>query len=393
MSNYNILFVMRIFKNLLYNFIESFFVLYFLELSYNNIVFLGIYKLLYITFLFVFILLFRNVSKSKNRIIIFRIGIVLELIYLLILIFLREKVVDYVFLCGIFYGISEGFYFSVYDIFESNGVENKNRNKFTGQYIFLKSIISIIFPFIFGNLITYYGFISALFLVFLLVFIMLILSFKYKDFILNKSVKFNFKKYFSNISFIEKRVFVLYVFNGITYSMGAFSMIITLFIINVFNSNFSLGVFSSVFSGISCLLGIIFSKINKKINCSKSILILSLLNVITFLVMVYKCTFKTIVLYYLIQSVFKTVIGFINDTSISNISNLENIKLNKEEYFFGCELALFIGRVISYVLFILMYMYINYMVIFLIIFAIFIFILSIYSIKLQKHIKNIDFNM
>ena len=186
MSNYNILFVMRIFKNLLYNFIESFFVLYFLELSYNNIVFLGIYKLLYITFLFVFILLFRNVSKSKNRIIIFRIGIVLELIYLLILIFLREKVVDYVFLCGIFYGISEGFYFSVYDIFESNGVENKNRNKFTGQYIFLKSIISIIFPFIFGNLITYYGFISALFLVFLLVFIMLILSFKYKDFILNK---------------------------------------------------------------------------------------------------------------------------------------------------------------------------------------------------------------
>ena len=46
MNNYQILFSLRVLKNILNNFIDVFFVLYFLTVSNSNILSLGIYKLI-----------------------------------------------------------------------------------------------------------------------------------------------------------------------------------------------------------------------------------------------------------------------------------------------------------------------------------------------------------
>lgn len=50
MNNYKILFSFRILKSILTTFVDSFLVLYFLELSTGNILPLGIYKLVAVTF-------------------------------------------------------------------------------------------------------------------------------------------------------------------------------------------------------------------------------------------------------------------------------------------------------------------------------------------------------
>ncbi len=68
MNNYKVLFCLRILKSILTTFVDSFLVLYFLELSDSNILPLGIYKLVAMTFVFGTIFCVRNIAKSKHRV-------------------------------------------------------------------------------------------------------------------------------------------------------------------------------------------------------------------------------------------------------------------------------------------------------------------------------------
>ncbi|MCI8833481.1 MAG: MFS transporter, partial [Clostridia bacterium] len=162
MNNYKVLFSLRTLKNILTNFVDSFLVLYFLDISDRNIIPLGIYKLVAIIAIYSVIFVTRNFSKSKNRANLMRIGIVLDFVYFLTIILLRDKIVDYIYLVGLLYGLEEGFYYSVYNILESDGITNEERAKFAGTCTAIESILSIIFPLIFGSLIYATGFLKSL---------------------------------------------------------------------------------------------------------------------------------------------------------------------------------------------------------------------------------------
>lgn len=79
MSNYKVLFALRILKSILTTFVDSFLVLYFLDLSDSNILPLGVYKLVSVTVIFFTIFSLRNLAKSKYRVNLLRIGIGLDL--------------------------------------------------------------------------------------------------------------------------------------------------------------------------------------------------------------------------------------------------------------------------------------------------------------------------
>lgn len=394
MNNFNVLFILKILKNILWNFSDSFFILYFLGISYNNILSLGIYKLISITVLYITIFLFRNISKSKYRIHLLRIGIFFEFVYFFLIFMLKEKLIDNIILLGIIYGIAEGLYFSVYDVIESYGVNNTSRNKFSGYYIVIKSIISILFPLIFGGLISIEGFSKCIFLVLIIVVLMIIMSFIFKDIYFYEDKKVNLNKYVELINDNNipiNRIYKIYIFYGFTYSLGAFSNIVTLYIIKIFNDSFSLGIFTSIFSIISCIIGLLFSKLISKHNNIKYISISMSFTIITLVLMVFSCNFVTVVIFNFFQTISKTLLSLINDNTVANISNYKLVKQKyKIEYFLGCETALFIGRVISYCIFITMSFFYDYMIIFIMVFIIFLIILTFESIKLQKDYNGID---
>ncbi len=71
--------------------------------------------------------------------------------------------------------------------------------------------------------------------------------------------------------------------------------------------------------------------------------------------MLLNCNFVTVVLYNLFQTISKLLSDLIRERNVFNFSNIETIKREyKVEYFLTLETALFIGRVISNTLFILM---------------------------------------
>lgn len=101
MSNYKVMFSLRVIKNVLTAFLDSFLVLYFLEVSDNNILPIGIYKLIAIFAIYIVMYGAKNFCKTKNRIYLIRIGILLNFIYFLTILILREKIVNYTYLIRI----------------------------------------------------------------------------------------------------------------------------------------------------------------------------------------------------------------------------------------------------------------------------------------------------
>ena len=385
MNNYKILFSLRVLKNIITNFVDIFLVLYFLDISDSNIIPLGIYKLVAILAIYIVMFFTRNFSKSKNRVNLMRIGILLDFIYFLTIILLRDKVVNYIYLVGLLYGLEEGFYYSVYNIIESDGITNEERAKFTGTYTSVEAILSIIFPIIFGSIIYANGFAKGLAVVFILVLLRIILSFVYEDKNIPKSNKTNMRKYFK-LTKDDKRFKQMYkveFLNGIVYSEAAFSYIVTIYIIKVFSNSFSLGIFTSIFNIITFAIGIIFAKHLKKEHYASAIKIFMILTILSLFLMIFKCNSVTIILFNLFQTISKKLKDLITGNNQANLSNYSKIaKEYKTEYWLTNETSLVIGRIISSSVFILLaYVNITAMII---LYALFLIIFAINTIKLQE---------
>ena len=232
MENKEVIMYLKLLKNILSIFIDSFLVLYFLTVSENNILPLGIYKLIGVTTLFITLFLFRNISKSKNRKNLLITGIMFDLIYFLFIFTLKESIIKYSYILGIIYGLEEGLYYSVFNSYESDGITNKERLKFYGNYETYKSLVKIIFPIIFGVLITKTGFIESITLVMIIVILRIVLSFLYKDNNVPEG-KTNLKKFLDLIKDKKdiKYIFKIDFYNGFIFSSGAFTYIVTIYII------------------------------------------------------------------------------------------------------------------------------------------------------------------
>lgn len=382
--NYKVLFSLRLLKSILTNFVDVFLVLYFINVSNNNILPLGIYKLVAMATVWLILFLSRNYCKSNNRIWLMRIGIVMYFIYFLAIILLKEQVVNYIYLIGLLYGLEEGFYYSVYNTIESDGIENKDRERYLGIYNACKNILSIIFPLFFGSLIQKSGFISTIIFVLVIVTLEIILSIILKDNNIPKESKTNFKK-FKNVmkEYPQlKSIIKANICSGLTYSEGALSYVITIYIIKVFSESVSLGIFTSIFSIISIIIGFLFVKVIKPkyyINLLSATLPIT---IILLCIMLLNCNFVTVVLYNLFQTISKLLSDLIKERNIFNFSNIESIKKEyKVEYFLTLETALFVGRVVSNSLFILMaFLNANFIMF---IFIIFVILQAISIIKLQ----------
>lgn len=357
LNNYKILFSLRILKSILNNFVDVFLVLYFLKVSNSNILPLGIYKLVSVIVIYLIIFLTKNKCKSEGRIKFLRIGMILYFVYFLSIIILKEKIVDYIYLIGLLYGLEEGFYYSVYNMIETDGVENKDRTKYIGIYTLVKNLISVLFPLLFGSLIQKSGFINTTIWVLFIVVIEIVLSNIFKDTNIPTTDKTDFKSFDKIVK--KSKEFQSIIFSkigeGLTYSEGALSYVITIYIIKVFSESISLGIFTSIFSIISALIGVLFVKAIKPRQYNFLMISTSVMTILLLCWMILDCNFITIVLYNFFQTISKELTDLIIEKNIADYANINILKKEyKVEYFLSIETSLFIGRVISNGLFLLM---------------------------------------
>ena len=98
-------------------FLNTFMVAYFLTLTNYNYKIISLYSLVSYAFLSITFFVAGKVVKNISQINIFRLGIILDSLYVLILALLKEQIVEYYLYLGIFYGISRGlFWLSVHTL-------------------------------------------------------------------------------------------------------------------------------------------------------------------------------------------------------------------------------------------------------------------------------------
>lgn len=284
-----------------------------------------------------------------------RVGIFLDLAYFCTIILLKTRLVDYIYIVGALYGLEEGIYYSVYNMIESDEITNEERAKFTGTYTAVQAVLSIAFPLVFGSLIYANGFIKSLALVVAIVLIRIFFSLYLKPKGIPKEKKTNIKKYLQRTETIPlfKQLYITEFFYGVIFTEGAFAYIVTIYIVRVFSNSFSLGIFTSLFSLVTCVIGMLFAKCMKKEHYGPAIRISMVLTVICLMVMMMNCRAETIVLFNLFYTVSKTLGTLINENIQADLSNFENIRKEyKVEYWLANETCFFAARLISNGLFI-----------------------------------------
>lgn len=357
MSNYKILFCLRALKSIVDSFVDTFLVLYFLDVSSENIIPLGIYQLILVLTVYLTIYCCRNLAKSKHRIMLLRVGIVLDLVYFLSIILLKDRIVDYAYLVGALRGLEEGFYYSVYNTIESDGVSNKERTRYIGNYSLVKSTLSVIFPIVFGGMIYATGFVESTTVVLVVVALRMVLSFVFKDKNIPRVKKSNMGKV-RQITRGDKRFMYLCIsrfFDGLTSSASMFPNIVTIYFITVFSNSISLGIFTAAASVVNGAMGVLFAKFLKKKHYNGMMGISSALTVVALVMMVLDCNVVTIIAFRFLRAISKNAVHLVNEANVCNLCNDPKIKReHKMEYWILVERSLVYGRIVSCILFIMM---------------------------------------
>ena len=338
-------------KQIMSLFLGPFLTAYFIKKSTESIMDISIYYILSYILLAVLSFGVTRIIKRKFRIGMFRIGVILSFLYIVTIVFLKEKILDYLWLVAILSGISSSTYWLPYNLFSANKIDNERRNDYTVKAKLISSIIGIVCPILLGAYITITNYELTAIIVLFISFIQIILSFnlsKDEDKSLSKyDAKKVSKKLVKNKQ-IRKMLLVEF-FIGMNVSDGALQILMTILIFNSFKTNLNLGIITSLTTILSMLVVKSYGKVYKNKSDNKIIIISSILPVISvFLLLICKNSI-TIIAYNILYVIFTSLLSLIREVRLFNISNSDLVTKDDQCEFFAIrEAVLNYGRIISY---------------------------------------------
>lgn len=250
---------------------ETFLVAYFLQISNENIIQVSIFYIILYTLLGIGSILLGNIIKSKpqKRVVIYRFGIIVKSIYILLIVLFKEEISQYFIAFAIFYGIAEALYWSTHDVMNTEIVENENRKKYMTTKRMLSKIINIVIPIILGTSIELKSFINISIYIFVLTLIQIVISLyidtnKFKR--EGKIEKYSLKKYMNNLLAEQKekvnKIYKLAFLYGIM--MDTIRVLVVIITIMTFKTSLNLGILTTVFSIFSMISLYLFNKLYER---------------------------------------------------------------------------------------------------------------------------------
>lgn len=335
-------------------FSDVFLAAYFYKITEQNILYLSIYNIVGWIVAIIGALIVSNYIKKKDKVKLYRFGAIVKALYIFMIIVLGERIIDYVYLIGIMYGISTATTGFPYNMIESECISPQERTKYIGLASFFTEIISFIVPILLGAYITLKSYQTAAIIILVFSIIKIINSLNIK----NKNIQasnIKFKEYISILKNdgILKKLYAIEFLKGIN-RYGVMSLVVSLLIIYNTKNEFELGWISSLLALLTILTMYLFSKFNKK-NYKKYILNISLIILlISFTFIMLDINMTSIILYNISYYIFMNIILKITEINLFNYSNKNKYKdeLNTE-YFMFRELFLNAGRILGYLLLLL----------------------------------------
>lgn len=353
-KNTNLLLVINTIRKIIDIFLGPFLTAYLFKVAVENIKIISMYNILSYIAISVVALIIGRILKNKYQMQIFRIGMISKFIQLAILIILGDNVVNYIWILAIVAGFSMETWSFPLNLFSSKLVSNDEKKDFIVYKTILNNLVKVLIPFLLGSIISIKSFETTTIIIFILSFIQILLSFKMKFKIQNnkESKKLDIIKEVNHIKNNIKlqRFYMMKFFKGMAYE-GALDTAVTLLIIMSFNSDFSLGVITSIISLLAMLSSYVYKKIKNPEKMRLLIIVSYVIILISSIVLVFITNRYTIVGYNLIFAFFLQFIMVSEEVQTLKFTNSDVINdQNRVETYVLLEMFLNIGRIISYIL-------------------------------------------
>ena len=352
----NIIIIMDAIKKIMTIFLGPFLTAYFISTSTNSILNIAIYYIFTYATMALSTLVVAALAEKRNRIKIFRIGIILNFIYILIIVLLKEKIINYLPIISILYGISASCYYFPYNLFIINKVKNTERTNYMVKLFITISVVGILFPIIFGSIITITNYILTAVIVLFISLIQIILSFFITDNHNGDLEEYNLKKTWLELKKNKQVINCLAgeFFIGMNICNGALETVMVILILNSFKTNINLGIITSIATLLSILVVKIYGLIYNKRDDKKVIIISSIIPVISLIIFLILKTDTTVIIYKFSYVIFAEILSLVRKIKIFNLSNSKIVnKSNQCEFNAIREVTLNVGRVTGYTLLLL----------------------------------------
>ena len=372
-------------NNVLYMFVNTFMVAYFITLTNYDYKQISIYYVLSFIAILLTFLTFGRIIKNKNQVWVFRSGIIAYCLYILILAFLKEKIVTYFAPLGFFYGIVQGLIWVAAHTLVNEHTQN-NTNKFISFKSIISKILKIFFPIVFGVSIELTSFSYVAKIVILLSITQFIFSLFIEDKAKTYDKKYNLKEYINLVKNNDKfkTVYKLCICDGIVnYLLETLIVILT---VMTFKTTISLGVITTI-TAICSILSVYIFQYKLKSNW-KILKICNIMMISSVLLLLINISKPTIIIYNICTAIFLVILSNTGDTKRYEIVSENEIVVKNYivEHQVVCEAILNITRIIAYILLFVISLF-NNIVLFKILLLLVTIVILIYSkllIKLKK---------
>ena len=352
----NIIIAINAMKKVMILFLGPFLTAYFIKKSQESITDLSIYYIFSYTLLGLGSFVVASIIKNKFRVGMFRIGVIINFIYIMTIIILKEKIIEYLGLISILYGISSSAYWFSYNLFVINKIDNERRTEYTVKSKIIASIIGVLCPIILGSIITVTNYELTGIIILVISIIQIILSFMLSPDNETNLSKFNAKQTLNKLKSNKqiRRTSIVEFFIGMNVSDGAIEILMTILILNSFKTDMNLGIITSITTVLSMICVHLYGKIYKKRDDKGLIIVSSILPVIAVFILLIWRNNITIIIYNICYVIFTSLLTLTREIRLFNISDSHIVDKNNQCEFFSLrEGILNIGRVMGYTMLLL----------------------------------------
>ncbi len=252
-------------NNIVTIFVTTFLISYIYSISENYVLNIGLFYVFNYIAMGIGYFSISTLIDKTNRVCFYRLAIVVRALFILSVIFVGESLAKLVALAGLLHGFSESCYWSSYNLMKNELVSKSLIKKYSINQMVIDKAVNIIIPVLLGSLIDAESFKSSAIIVLIIAVIEMILSMFIKS-KRPKDSKFDFKGFIQRTKALgEKKCLVsdCILGGGIYGFITTVNPMATIMVMYAFDSNFSLGVLTSVFSCIAMIFVFSISKFTK----------------------------------------------------------------------------------------------------------------------------------
>lgn len=338
-------------NNIVSLFVSTFLISYIYSISNNYIKDIGIfYVCLYLSMMIFYTIISHFIDRT-NRVWFYRAGVVVKSLFIVCVIFLGRDLARFVSLAGALYGFAESCYWSSYNLMKNELVSKHAVEKYSLFQFIDEKTITIVVPLILGKIIDGESFKICAIIVLCAVALQLIMTIFIKSKRPENS-SFSLKGMIDGCKKLEKDQqntvkfsLIVGVFYGIA-KVGA--PINTILIMIFFGSNFSLGVFTSIFAAVSMILLLFYKKWTTLGKRNIIYMFSVILPVIAAAVMVLNLNKVTLIIYTLVYTLAVVLYEFSYDVMRNTLMKKVHLYDSIAEYQCAVEGVFQIGRILGF---------------------------------------------